>query len=292
MFSQKPDWLKIKVSGRAEYGTISEVLKRMSLNTVCEQAGCPNISECYCNGTATFLILGKACTRNCTFCQVQKDRPQEVDPLEPGHIAQAVQELRIKHVVITSVTRDDLPDGGAYHFAKTIEAVKALCPEVTIEVLIPDFQGNSVSLSTVVSVKPDILNHNIETVERLYPQVRPMADYNRSLELIKRVKTVEHEMITKSGLMVGLGETANEVIKTMQDLRLSGCDFLTIGQYLAPSKLHHPVVKYVHPDIFEEYKAAAVEMGFCYVAAGPFVRSSYHANDALVNIRDSHTDQI
>lgn len=286
MFSQKPDWLKIKVSSGADYEKIAEILKRMSLNTVCEQAGCPNISECYCNGTATFLILGRACTRNCTFCQVQKGQPQIVDEREPRHVAKAVQELDIKHVVITSVTRDDLPDGGAYHFAKTIEAVKALCPKVTIEVLIPDFQGDQESLYTVIAAKPDIINHNIETVERLYPQVRPMADYTRSLELIKRVKSAESEIMTKSGLMVGLGETPDEIKKAMRDLRLSGCDILTIGQYLAPSKQHHPVIEYIHPDMFEEYKSVALEMGFYHVVAGPFVRSSYHAGDALVKIRE------
>jgi len=282
MFNRKPDWLKIKVSTGANRQKVEEILKRLSLHTVCEQAGCPNIGECFCNRTATFMILGNLCTRNCTFCQVLKGQPQPVDPLESGHVAQAVQELNLKHVVVTSVTRDDLPDGGSGHFAKVIEAIQIRCPGVTIEVLIPDFQGDFDSLKTVIAAKPTVINHNIETVERLYPQVRPMANYNRSLELLKRTKFVDPEIKTKSGLMVGLGDTYDEVMKTMHDLRLTGCDFLTIGQYLAPSKLHHPVVEYVHPDIFEKYKAEAQAMGFSYIAAGPFVRSSYHAGEALL----------
>lgn len=285
MYNRKPDWLKGKVSTWADCEKTAELLKSMSLNTVCEHANCPNITECYGNRTATFLILGNNCTRNCTFCQVQKGHPQEIDHSEPEHVANAVRKLDIKHVVITSVTRDDLPDGGACHFAETIKAIRTHSPEVTIEVLIPDLQGNQAALCTVISAMPDVINHNIETVERLYPQVRPMAVYTRSLELLKSVKTYEFEIATKSGIMVGLGETTDEVLSTMQDLHHAACDILTIGQYLAPSKLHYPITEYIHPDMFEIYKSAALQMGFRHVVAGPYVRSSYQAGNALEKVR-------
>lgn len=284
MCAKKPDWLKIKVKSGNNNGFVENLLHKLSLNTVCEQAGCPNLAECFCSKTATFMILGKFCTRNCTFCQVSKGCPEAVSSDEPWRVAQAVKELALKHVVVTSVTRDDLADGGAGHFAEAIKQIKATCPGVTIEVLIPDFQGDATALQKVIAADPDVINHNIETVPRLYPKVRPMADYSRSLALLRNVKNAAPHIKTKSGLMVGLGETPEELIRSMRDLRDLACDFLTIGQYLAPSKLHHPVIEYIHPDIFKKYETLAMEMGFLHVAAGPFVRSSYHAADALTKV--------
>jgi lipoic acid synthetase len=281
MHTKKPDWLRIKAQTGKNRAVVEDVLQRLSLHTVCEQAGCPNLMECFCSKTATFMILGKVCTRNCTFCQVLKGCPDTVSSIEPVHVSQAVKELDLKHVVITSVTRDDLDDGGAGHFAEVIRQIKALKMNVTIEVLIPDFQGDMLALQKVIDAVPDVINHNIETVPRLYPNVRPMADYSRSLALLQNVKNSAPDINTKSGIMVGLGETQEEVIQSMQELRDTGCDFLTIGQYLAPSKQHHPVIEYIHPSIFDNYKALALEMGFSHVASGPFVRSSYHAAQAL-----------
>jgi lipoic acid synthetase len=281
MRTAKPPWLVKRVPPGVERRRVEELLNGLNLHTVCEQAACPNIGECFYNQTATFMILGNRCTRNCTFCQVTKGEPQAVDPAEPERVAEAVAQLKLKHVVVTSVTRDDLPDGGALHFARVIRAVRARCPRTTIEVLIPDFQGSFDALRTVIAAKPTVINHNVETVERLYPQVRPMADYARSLELLQRVKSVDPGIKIKSGLMAGFGETYDEVLKVMRDLRSAGCDFLTIGQYLAPTQNHHPVVEYVHPDIFSQYKKDAEAMGFRYVASGPYVRSSYHAAEAL-----------
>ncbi|MBM7581628.1 lipoic acid synthetase [Caldicoprobacter guelmensis] len=281
MHSRKPEWLRIRVQSGHQRNQVKKLLNSLSLHTVCEEANCPNLMECFSKGTATFMILGNICTRNCTFCNVRKGHVQPVDPQEPMRIAQAVSALQIKHAVITSVTRDDLPDGGASHFAEVVEQVKKLCPEVTVEVLIPDFQGNLEALEKVVKAGPEVVSHNIETVPRLYPYVRPQASYHRSLNLLKNVKKIDHGIFTKSGLMVGLGEKFEEVVAVMKDLRNCGCDFLTIGQYLAPSPFHHPVVEYIHPNIFEEYKHIALEMGFLFVAAGPLVRSSYHAEKAL-----------
>ncbi len=282
MYTRKPDWLRIKIQNSPNSKKVNALLEGLSLNTICEHANCPNRMECYCNKTAAFMILGKVCTRNCTFCNVQKNAATEpVDLEEPLHVAQAVQALELSHVVVTSVTRDDLPDGGAMHFAKVIAEVQKLTPQVTIEVLIPDFSGNEGALQTVIAANPKVINHNVETVTRLYPSVRPMAEYARSLNLLRRVKEKAPAIHTKSGIMVGLGETQAEVIEAMRDLRDAGCDFLTIGQYLAPSKNHHPVIEYIHPDIFSMYQNEAGEMGFRHVASGPFVRSSYHAGQAL-----------
>lgn len=281
MHTQKPDWLVKRVPPGFERRRVEELLEGLSLHTVCEQAACPNIGECFCNQTATFMILGERCTRNCTFCQVSKGEPQAVDPAEPEHVAEAVAQLGLKHVVVTSVTRDDLPDGGALHFARVIRAVRARCPRTTIEVLIPDFRGSFDALQTVIAAGPTVINHNVETVERLYPQVRPMADYARSLELLKRVKPMSPGIKTKSGLMVGFGEIYDEVLQVMRDLRSADCDFLTVGQYLAPTQNHHPVVEYVLPDTFASYQKDALAMGFRYAASGPYVRSSYHAAEAL-----------
>lgn len=277
----KPEWLKVRVANGTKRAEVEEILKRLSLHTVCEQASCPNIMECFGRRTATFMILGKVCTRNCTFCDVHKGNPDMVDADEPLHVAQAVKELNLKHVVITSVTRDDLADGGAGHYAAVIRKVRELNPEVAIEVLIPDFEGSYEALAVVIKSKPDILNHNVETVPRLYPEVRPMAVYRRSLELLQNVKKMSSGIYTKSGIMMGLGENEQEVLGVFKNLRDAGCDFLTVGQYLAPSKSHHPVVEYVHPDVFEDYKAKALEMGFKYVASAPLVRSSYQADKAM-----------
>ncbi len=281
MHAKKPDWLKIKVRSSENNDFVENILHKYALNTVCEQAGCPNIGECFCGKTATFMILGKFCMRNCTFCQVSKDVPEAVCADEPIRVAQAVNELGLKHTVITSVTRDDLPDGGAGHFADVIKQIKTRCANVTIEVLIPDFQGSTAALRKVIDAGPDVINHNIETVPRLYSKVRPMADYSRSLALLQQARRLSPHIKTKSGIMVGLGETQQEVIQAMRDLRGMSCDILTIGQYLAPSKQHHPVIEYIHPEIFDQYKELALEMGFRYVASGPFVRSSYHAAEAL-----------
>ena len=281
MFQRKPDWLKIKLHSGNNREEVFQILGRLTLHTVCEEANCPNLGECFSRKTATFMILGKFCTRNCTFCNVQKNRPTPVDPDEPLHVAQAVKELNLRHVVITSVTRDDLSDGGAGHFAKVVNEIKRLDSNVAVEVLIPDFRGDKNALAIVVEAKPKILNHNVETVPRLYPEVRPMAVYKRSLELLANVKEMDGGMLTKSGIMLGLGEKEDEVIELFKGLREVRCDLLTVGQYLAPSKSHHPVVEYVHPDVFEEYKEKALKMGFRHVASAPLVRSSYLADKAL-----------
>lgn len=276
-----PDWLKIKVKAQQDINYVNDLLKTLNLNTVCEHANCPNLMECYNRKTATFMILGSMCTRNCTFCNVTKGKTENVDPHEPDHVAQAVRKLGLKHVVVTSVTRDDLEDGGAGHFADVIKIIKELNSNVTVEVLIPDFAGNEGALKKVVDAKPEIINHNIETVQRLYPEVRPKADYRRSLELLENIKNMDGTILSKSGIMVGLGEKESEVIEVFKDLRSVGCDILTVGQYLSPSPQHHPVVEYIHPDIFSMYKERAEEMGFKYVASAPLVRSSYHADKAL-----------
>ncbi|QOX65212.1 lipoyl synthase [Anoxybacterium hadale] len=283
MNEQKPDWLKIRVSYSPKINEVSEMLKALNLHTVCQEANCPNAMECFGKRTATFMILGRECTRQCTFCNVSKGHPMLVDEDEPARVAKAAAELDLKHVVVTSVTRDDLPDGGAGHFARVIEEVKKTSPATAIEVLIPDFEGDKEALAVVAAAKPQVINHNIETVKRLYPSVRPIADYDRSLELIQRVKELDPSIYSKSGLMVGLGETPDEVEELLKDLRKSDCDIVTIGQYLAPSALHHPVVEYVTPEQFEKYKLLAEGMGFRHVASSPLVRSSYHAGEAFSN---------
>lgn len=268
------------------------MLKRLGLNTVCEEANCPNRMECFSRKTATFMILGKNCTRNCTFCNVEKNSPLPLDPGEPAHVAEAVRELGLKHAVITSVTRDDLDDGGAGHFAEVIRQVRESSSQVTIEVLIPDFKGDKRALEKVTAARPHIINHNVETVPSLYAEVRPMAVYKRSLGLLAKVKKLDSEIYTKSGIMLGLGEKEEEVLQVFRDLRDVGCDFLTAGQYLAPSKRHHPVVEYIHPDKFEHYKKQAMEMGFRHVAAAPFVRSSYRAEQAVERSEFNQSEKI
>lgn len=278
MNRRKPDWLKVQYRNTDEVREVRNLLKNLSLHTVCEEASCPNIMECFGRKTATFMILGRVCTRNCTFCNVEQNRPQKVDPEEPLKVAEAVSQLQLKHVVITSVTRDDLPDGGGEHFAQVIEEIKKLDNKVVVEVLIPDLRGNVSALARIIQAQPEIINHNVETIPRLYDRVRPMAIYQRSVQLLYQVKLLDPNMLTKSGIMVGLGETLSEVQDVLADLRQADCDLLTIGQYLAPSKDHHPVVEFITPETFETYKKIGLELGFKHVASAPLVRSSYHAD--------------
>lgn len=274
---KKPEWLKIRLKNGRNLDYVNEILKKFSLNTVCEEANCPNRMECFSKKTATFMILGSECTRNCKFCNVSHKKTQEVNPKEPENIAKAVEELGLTHIVITSVTRDDLPDGGAQHFADVVKSIKSYNPKIVVEVLIPDFEGNIDALMKVVKSKPEIINHNIETVPRLYSEVREMAEYQRSLEVLKNIKDIDKNILTKSGIMLGLGEEEAEVMEVLKDLRQVGCDFLTIGQYLAPSVKHYPVKEYISPSIFDKYKEEALKLGFSFVASGPLIRSSYNA---------------
>jgi lipoic acid synthetase len=283
--ARKPAWLRAKASSGDSGAAVDGILGGLALRSVCQEAACPNRMECYSRGVAAFLILGDVCTRSCAFCQVGKGRPLPPDPAEGERLAQAVRRLGLGHVVITSVTRDDLADGGASQFAGAVRSLRALCPGVGVEVLIPDFRGSGRALEEVVAAGPDVLNHNVETVPRLYPSVRPEADYARSIALIASAKRLSgaggRPMRTKSGIMLGMGETEAELLGVFADLRAAGCDFLTVGQYLAPSKSHHPVVEYVSPDRFREYGEAARRMGFSHVASFPLARSSYRAGEAL-----------
>jgi lipoic acid synthetase len=274
---KKPPWLKKRIPPFQDLQKVRSILNGTDLHTVCEEARCPNLGECFSRGTATFLILGRVCTRNCGFCAVEHGVPIPPDETEPEKVAQAVQKMGLRYVVITSVTRDDLLDGGAYLFSKAVQAIRALDPKIKIEVLIPDFQGNPSSLEIVLREYPDVLNHNIETVARLYPVVRPQAAYQISLDLLRRSKEDYPHIPTKSGFMLGLGEIREEVSELLRDLREVGCDFLTIGQYLQPRPDRLPVVRFVPPEEFEEYKRIGEEMGFKAVSSGPFVRSSFHA---------------
>ena len=274
---KKPSWLKKRIPPFQDLIKVKAILNEGDLHTVCEEARCPNLGECFSKGTATLLILGRICTRNCGFCSVEHGVPSPLDKGEPEKIAQAVKKMGLQYVVITSVTRDDLPDGGASHFGRTIQAIRALDRKIKVEVLIPDFKGDLSSITTVLKEGPDVLNHNIETVLRLYPEVRPQADYKRSINLLKRSKESHPHILTKSGFMLGLGEIKEEVLDVLRDLREVECDFLTIGQYLQPRPDRLPVVRYIPPDEFEEYRKIGEEMGFKSVASGPFVRSSFHA---------------
>jgi len=274
---KKPPWLKKRIPPLQNLQKVKSILDETGLHTVCEEARCPNLGECFAHGTATFLILGNICTRNCGFCAVDHGLPVLSDETEPQRVAKAVEMMGLQYVVITSVTRDDLPDGGASHFAKTIQAIRSTGQSIKIEVLIPDFKGDPSSLKMVLEKAPDVLNHNIETVSRLYPAVRPQADYERSIELLKRAKEIAPDILTKSGFMLGLGERREEILELLQDLRNAKCDFLTIGQYLQPRQDRLPVVRFIPPEEFEEYRTIGEEMGFKAVASGPFVRSSYHA---------------
>lgn len=281
MTRKLPEWLTVKAPRPGVYEEMADYLKSLGLHTVCQSAGCPNIGECFSNNTATFMILGDTCTRNCGFCGVRHGDPLAVDVEEPGHVAEAAAKMGLKYVVITSVTRDDLPDGGASHFAETICQIKAAISEAKVEVLIPDFSGDGNALRTILKAEPFVLNHNVETVPRLYSSVRPQANYERSLALLGTAKKIKPSIYMKSGLMVGLGETKEEVSEVLQNLRGMGCDIVTIGQYLQSSKNNLPVVEYIPPALFDEYRAIGDAMGFHHVAAGPFVRSSYHAADII-----------
>jgi lipoic acid synthetase len=275
---RKPAWIRAKAPTHPEVGRLKVLLRAHALHTVCEEATCPNLGECFSHGTATFMIMGRLCTRRCPFCDVAHGRPLPLDSQEPENLARAIAEMKLKFVVITSVDRDDLRDGGAAHFAACIQAVRRHTPRISIEILVPDFRGRmAVALDILGDALPDVFNHNLETVPRLYPAARPGADYRHSLELLRQFKERHPAVPTKSGLMVGLGETNDEILGVMRDLRAHGCDLLTIGQYLQPSRHHLPVARFVTPGEFERFGLAAREMGYRNAASGPMVRSSYHA---------------
>jgi lipoyl synthase len=276
---RKPSWIRAKTQGTPEVARIKAALRANKLHTVCEEASCPNLGECFGKGTATFMIMGDICTRRCPFCDVAHGRPNPLDTDEPVNLARTIRDMRLRYVVITSVDRDDLPDGGAAHFAACIREARALSPELTIEVLVPDFRGRmDPALTIFKDTPPDVFNHNLETVPRLYKQARPGSDYEWSLDLLERFKTLHPEVPTKSGLMLGLGEQIDEIEQVMRDLRAHKVDMLTLGQYLQPSRNHLPVARYVHPDEFERLRIVGEQMGFSHVASGPMVRSSYHAD--------------
>lgn len=282
---KKPDWIRVRVPVSPEVSRIKSILRKNKLATVCEEAACPNLGECFGGGTATFMIMGEICTRRCPFCDVAHGRPNPLDVDEPAHLASAIAEMALKYVVITSVDRDDLRDGGATHFADCIRETRLRSPDIRIEVLVPDFRGRmDVALDILAAEAPDVFNHNLETVPRLYKQCRPGSDYQWSLDLLKRYKAIRPDVLTKSGLMVGLGETKQELFDVMHDMRQHDIDMITLGQYLQPSKNHLPVERFVHPDEFVEYELAAKQMGFKSVASGALVRSSYHA-DKQVDIQ-------
>ena len=275
----KPEWLKVRAPGSENYLRLKGIMRELKLNTVCEDAHCPNIGECWHHGTATFMILGDVCTRACAYCAVKHGKPDPLDLGEPARVAEAVQAMRLKYAVVTSVDRDDLPDGGAGIFAATIREIKARTPECRVEVLIPDFKGEEAPLRAVLAARPDIVNHNTETVPRLYRMARSGGKYSRCLELLDRSTRLAPDIPTKTGLMVGLGETTDELVEVFKDLRKVGVAILTIGQYLRPSMDHAPMTRYYHPDEFAELKRLALGLGFVHVEAGPLVRSSYHAHE-------------
>ena len=289
---KKPDWIRVKAPTSEGYKRTRDILREKKLVTVCEEAGCPNVGECWSQGHATMMIMGEICTRGCTFCNVATGKPQTLDAFEPGRVAHAVAELGLNHVVVTSVDRDDLADGGADHFAQTIRAIRHRAPATTIEVLVPDFlRCGPDALETVVAARPDVLNHNLETVPGLYPEVRPGARYFHSLRLLQRVKELDPTMFTKSGIMVGLGEDRQSVGQVMDDMRAADVDFLTIGQYLQPTPRHHPIDRYLPPDEFASLGQAATAKGFSMVSATPLTRSSYHAGEDFEKLR-MHRQQI
>ncbi|MBN6739731.1 lipoyl synthase [Acidithiobacillus sp. MC6.1] len=282
----KPQWLRVRSPLTPEVDRLKKILRAADLHTVCEEASCPNLGECFGAGTATFMILGDICTRRCPFCDVAHGRPQAPDPLEPAHLAQTVATMGLRFVVITSVDRDDLRDGGAQHFAQVISALRESCPELHVEILVPDFRGRvDKALAALRETPPDVFNHNLETVPRLYLQARPGADYSHSLQLLSTFKAQHSAISTKSGLMLGLGEELDEIRTVMQDLRQAGCELLTLGQYLAPSRHHLPVARFVPPEEFQQLQQEGMAMGFRHVASGPLVRSSYHAERSFHEIR-------
>ncbi|MFY0621432.1 MAG: lipoyl synthase [Pelagimonas sp.] len=290
---KKPSWIRVKAPGGEGYNATRKIMRDNNLSTVCEEAGCPNAGECWSQGHATMMIMGEICTRGCTFCNVATGRPDALDQFEPGRVALAVQKLGLKHVVITSVDRDDLKDGGAEHFAQTIRAIRHRSPDTTIEILTPDFLKCDPSvLEIVVEAKPDVFNHNLETVPNLYLEVRPGARYFHSLRLLQRVKEMDPSIFTKSGIMVGLGEDRPSVLQVMDDMRAADIDFLTIGQYLQPTPKHHRVANFVTPDEFASYEKAAFGKGFLMVSATPLTRSSYHAGDDFARLRDAREAKL
>ncbi len=276
---KKPSWIRTKITDSQNYFKTKEIINKKKLHTVCQEASCPNISECWSKKHATFMIMGDTCTRACSFCNVKTGKPNSLDPLEPLKIAHATKELNLNHVVITSVDRDDLKDGGADHFSRVILETRKINQKTTIEVLTPDFLRKGESYKTVVNANPDVFNHNIETVPRLYREVRPGSRYFASIELLKSVKKINKKIFTKSGIMLGMGETENEVLQVMDDLLYANVDFLTIGQYLQPTVKHYPLKNYVHPDQFQKFKELALSKGFLIVASSPLTRSSYHADE-------------
>jgi lipoic acid synthetase len=288
----KPPWLRVRAPGSPEYQATRRLMREHALNTVCEEAACPNIGECWKQNHATVMILGRVCTRACTFCNVATGRPDRVDPDEPQRVAKAIAALGLAHVVVTSVDRDDLEDGGAGHFAQTIVAIRAAAPQTTIEVLTPDFLKKEGALETVLAARPDVFNHNLETVPRLYAEVRPGARYFHSLRLLDQVKRIDPAMFTKSGIMVGLGEDKVEVLQVMDDLRAAQVDFLTVGQYLQPTRKHHSVARFVTPDEFSAYRNLALGKGFLLVSASPLTRSSFHAGEDFVRLRAARAAQL
>ncbi len=279
MYVRKPEWIRTKMQGGVVSNEVKSMIEDLSLTTVCDEASCPNRMECFQRGTATFMILGRNCTRNCTFCNVTREKPDKVNEEEPENIAKAVAKLKLNHAVITSVTRDDLEDQGANHFRRVVEEIRKTSPEVSIELLIPDMQGDRELIDIIIDSQPDVLNHNVETVPELYDRVRPMAIFDRSIEVLNYVKQAKPDMSTKSGVMLGLGETKEQVIEVLRRLREVDCDMLTLGQYLQPSTSHIKVVEYITPEEFDEYKEIALDMGFKRVASAPLVRSSYYAED-------------
>jgi len=290
MKGRLPFWFKQKLADPKIMLTMEQLLDGLSLHTICQSAHCPNVGECFSRKTATFLILGNICTRRCTFCAVEKGHPLPVDEAEPRHLLEAAEKLNLSYIVITSVTRDDLADGGASQFVRVINILRENRSGAIVEVLIPDFRGSAEALKSVVEARPQVINHNVETVPRLYPKVRPGADYSRSLELLFMVKNLNSGITTKSGLMLGLGETREEVVEVMKDLREANCDLLTLGQYLQPSARHHPVVRFVAPEEFSRYRDIGREIGFIEVAAAPLVRSSFKAAELYAKVKgDAHS---
>ncbi len=290
---KKPGWIRVRAPGGAGYADTHKIMRDHGLSTVCEEAGCPNVGECWNHGHATMMIMGEICTRGCTFCNVATGKPSTLDVFEPGRVADAVEKLGLNHVVITSVDRDDLEDGGAEHFAMTIRAIRKKSPNTTIEILTPDFLKSAPgSLEVVVEAKPDVFNHNLETVPGLYPEVRPGARYFHSLRLLQRVKELDPTMFTKSGIMVGLGEDRQGVMQVMDDMRAADIDFLTIGQYLQPTPKHHAVARFVTPEEFKAYEEAAFGKGFLMVSATPLTRSSYHAGDDFARLRENRLAKL
>jgi len=276
-----PEWLRVNIGGGETYQKVKTLLRSAQLHTICEEAKCPNIAECFGSGTAVFLLLGNICTRNCRYCNVNHGTPLTLNEREPTDIAASVKSLGLKYVVLTSVTRDDLPDGGAHIFSETIQQIRRSNPDIRIEVLIPDFQKQPSAVRHVVDARPDVMNHNIEVVEALFPEIRPQGDYRRSLSVLQMIKTFQRTMKTKSGLMIGLGETREQIVSTLKDLRSVEVDLLTIGQYLQPTRYHAEIQRYYTPDEFQEFKAIALHLGFTHVESGPLVRSSYHAEKAF-----------